>query len=191
MSQNSCHSRYLRACFILENIEVMTKRSVILGLSGGAIMVGLFLISYAFGVEQLGYSASEVVGYVSMILGLSTIFVAVRNHRDHDLNGKISFVQAMKAGAIVAVIAALVFGVFTIVLYETTDVSEQLASMYEQDLVEQGMSPEKARGAFEQQMAEVPEWLTTSPGQGFLMFMTVFPLGLIVSAISGLVLKRA
>ena len=168
----------------------MTKRSVILGLSGGAIMIGLFLLSYAFGMEQLGYSASEVVGYVSMILGLSTIFVAIRNHRDHDLGGKITFVQALKAGTIVALVAAAMFGLFTMVLYETTDIAEQLSGMYEQDLVANGMSPEEAKGAFEQQMAEVPAWLTSTLGHGFLMFMTVFPLGLVVSAISGAILKR-
>ena len=168
----------------------MLKRSLIHGLSAGAIMVGLFMISNALGVQKLGYSKAELAGFATILLGLSTIFFAIRNHRDKDLGGSISFWNAFKAGAIVSLLAALITTVFIIILHQTTDATQQLADMYQQQLVSNGMTAEAAQAQFDAEMAAAPDWAKGPLGQGVIMFLTILPIGLIVTAVSGLILRK-
>lgn len=170
--------------------NMMNKRILLFGLSSGALMVGLFMLSFAFGVGRLGYSAAEQIGFLSILLGLSTIFWAIKAHRDQDLGGRITLGGAMKAGLLVSLLASAVMGLFSAVLFEFTDMAANMESMLMVDYQAEGLTQQEAVAKIAEQMAAAPESMQNPWIQGLIMFLTVLPLGAIISLISALILKR-
>src|ERR1700754_727357 len=87
----------------------MKKNVLIFGLIAGLIVSTVMSISIATCYKNDNYEGSEVLGYTSMIIAFSMIFVAIKNYRDKYNNGVISFLKAFKIGLFVTLIAGTLY----------------------------------------------------------------------------------
>jgi len=85
--------RYILVYGVIAGIVVGVPLSITtLGLSGRAMM-------------QYGM----LIGYLTMLIGLSAVFLAIKRHRDVDLGGVIRFWPALALGLGVSFVAGLIY----------------------------------------------------------------------------------
>ncbi len=163
----------------------------------GFISFGLMLLvlfaGYLFGVgtDVEDFKGGEIVGYTSMIVALFAIYFAVRQYRDDHNGGVISFGKAFKVGILIALFPSVLFGLFNHVYIEVID--PDFMVKYTQYTMEQeagsAVSMDEVMAELDKQKAEMPLFFNTY-FQDFLMFITVFIIGLIMSTIFAVALKR-
>ena len=89
----------------------MKKNVIVYGLIAG-IIVSVFMLStvnYLSNCEgSIDYNTSMLIGYASMLLAFSLVFVGIRNFRDKYNNGVITFGKAFKTGLYIVFVISLV-----------------------------------------------------------------------------------
>lgn len=167
------------------------KRTVLrYGLISGLVIFVLFVLSYAIFGSSTDFDTREVFGYAAIILSLLFVFFGIKHYRDKENAGRLSFGKGLKVGLLITLIPAAVFGLFSVIYTEVInpDFQETYYSHYMAEM-QKTMTPEKfevAKAEFESQKA-----MFANPLFNFgLMFFTVFIIGVIISVISTLILKR-
>ena len=87
---------------------------MIAGLIAGGIFIlewALFHFVYVAGKEEFDFGSGEVLGYLTMLIALSTVYFGVKRLRDQELGGQITFGKAFSSGLIIVVIASLIYTV--------------------------------------------------------------------------------
>ena len=84
----------------------MKKTILIPGIIGGFIVATLMISATVYGYNSGRFESSMLLGYASMILAFSLIFVAIKNLRDKHYNGTISFGKAFVRNIIKWLISA-------------------------------------------------------------------------------------
>ena len=151
------------------------------GVYAGLIILVMMLLSWFFFMPNLDYHSTERLGYVSMFLALSMIFFGLRAYRSEQ-GGLLSFRKGVQVGTLINLIPSTFMFVYTFFLFQLKGQEFMEWSM-------SAMSPEEA-AAMEAQLAQMPEWVQSPFFQGFVMFMTVFILGLIITLISAGILRK-
>ena len=167
----------------------MKKTVLRFGLYGSITICVLFLISW-FVLDGLPYSTQEVLGYVSMILALGFVFFGIKQYRDKENDGKLSFKKALLIGVLISLITALVFGILDVFYTEVLN-PDFMTEYYNQSV--ETMKASLPADEFEAKLAEMESQkeLFSNPLFSFaLMAMTVFVIGFIISLLSALVLQR-
>lgn len=85
----------------------MLRIILIYGAITGVVLATAFTLTMALGTH--GGSYGMVVGYLTMLVSLSIVFVGVRRYRDVELGGVIRFWPAFGTGLAIAGIASLFF----------------------------------------------------------------------------------
>ncbi len=160
----------------------------------GAVVVTFFLVSF-YGIqggEEIDYDLGELIGYSSILLSLLAVFFGIRRQRDDQGAGKLTLWQGFKTGAGISAVAGAIFGVFTSLLYGWIDPSleDKLMVAYEAKLVEDGLSVEQVAVHMAEWDAMQSGFFGTTLGQGVLMFITEFAIGLVIALISAAILRR-
>ena len=165
-------------------------------LSYGAIaglIVGLPL--FGMTVARSGHpplTYSMVLGYLIMLIALSTVFVAIKRRRDVDLGGAIGFWPAFGLGLGISVVA----GVFYVLAWEAALAVTHMdfASSYAKLVIAQ----QQAHGASAADLAKLSADMERFKAQYAnpvyriaMTFTEIFPVGVLVSLVSaGLLRKR-
>jgi Protein of unknown function (DUF4199) len=137
------------------------------------------------------FEGSMVVGYASMILAFSFIFVAVKNLRDKNYGGIISFGKAFKAALLVTLVTSTIYVVVWLLCYYLfiPDFMEKYSSYMLNKIAEKGGTAAELAQQKEQ-MAMYAGWYKNPVLIALLTYMEILPVGLIVSLIAALILKR-
>jgi len=136
------------------------------------------------------YATQEIVGYVGIFLATSFAFFGIKYYRDKVNNGHLSFGQGLKVGLLIVLLAALAFAVVDLVyvVFVNPDFFESYYN-YQVGQMKASMAPERFQEKLEEM--ESQKKIMSNPLVLFLlMFFTVVIIGLIVSVVSALVLKR-
>ncbi len=169
----------------------MKKTVLVYGAISG-IIVSLFLLSsvgycYATG----NFEGNMWVGYASMILSFSLTFVGIKNFRDKKNEGIISFGKAFKIGLYITLIASSFYVISWLIDYYLfiPDFMEKFGNQTLESAKSSGDSAaEISNKAAEidryKEMYKNPLWVI------LLTYMEILPVGLLVSLISALILKR-
>ena len=172
----------------------MKKNIIIYGLIAGIIVSILMLLSinYISHVEgKVDYNTSLLIGYASMLIAFSLVYVGVRNYRDKYNGGVISFGKAFKIGIMIVLIASTIYVVAWLIDYFffIPDFMEKFSA--------QELDKLKASGAsqieIDKQTKEMADFARMYKNPLFNAMMTyaeILPVGLIVTLISSLILKR-
>jgi hypothetical protein len=133
-----------------------------------------------------------VVGYLTMLVALSAIFVAIKRHRDVDLGGVIKFWPAFGLGLGISAIA----GIFYVASWELAMAITQMdfAGDYSKSLIEQQKSQGVSGEALRKFVAEMDEFKIQYANPLFRLPMTfaeIFPVGVIVSLVSAGLLRKS
>ncbi len=162
------------------------------GVISGLIVGGLEILTFsAFsGMPPLKYGM--LIGYTTMLIALSAVFVGIKQHRDVDCGGVIGFWRAFGVGLGVSVVA----GVFYVVAWEIVQAMSHMdfANAYANAIIES----EKAKGASAEAIAklsaEMAEFKVQYARLSFrlpMTFMEIFPVGVLVSLISAALLRNS
>src|SRR6476620_9860539 len=90
----------------------MQKNIVIYGVIAGIVVSILMLssVNYLSHCEgNVDYNQSLLIGYASMLLAFSLVFVGIRNYRDKYNGGVISFGKAFKVGFLIVLVASTIY----------------------------------------------------------------------------------
>jgi hypothetical protein len=169
------------------------KRIVLVnGLIAGAIVSAMLLISSPL-IQKgvIDFDHGMLIGYASMVLALSMIFFGVKTYRDQYQNGVISFGQGFKVGILIALVAAVLYGITWEIYYNTAagDFTEFYTQHYLQNLKDEGASEVEIATA----RSEMESWneLYKNPFIRFATTLTeILPVGLIISLIVAAILRK-
>jgi len=169
----------------------MKKLSLIYGSLAGIVCIGMFFVvnppSQGFDPDNM--KNGELIGYTTMLISLSTIFIATKQLRDKELGGKIKFGKALLLGLAITSVA----GVFYVAGWEiyqsmTPDnFVEQYMDYMESEMVASGQSQEEVDAYFESQKGMMELYQNNMAVRMGITFMEIFPVGLLISLINGLV----
>jgi hypothetical protein len=154
---------------------------VIAGLVVGSILFGITVATA--GQPPLEYGM--VVGYLSMLLALSAVFIGIKRHRDQDLGGVIRFWPAFGMGLGITVIASILYVLAWEAALAVTGVD--FGAVYANFLIEKKQAEGVSGEALAAFAAEMEKFRVQYADRSFRMPMTfveIFPVGVLVSLVS-------
>lgn len=172
----------------------MTKNIIIYGLIAGAIVSSLMLFSMAnlsHCADNLDYDTSMLIGYASMLIAFSLVFVGIRNYRDKYNEGVISFGKAFKIGSIIVLIASTMYVISWLIdfFWFIPDFLEKYSAHTLTKLKASGASPAEI-AAKTQEMSVFAKRYKNPFFNALITYTEILPVGLLVTLISALILKR-
>jgi hypothetical protein len=171
----------------------MKKNVLVFGLISGLIVSTLMAISMVtmYNNPDAGHGGgSMIIGYLSMLVAFSLIFVAVKNYRDKQNAGVISFGKAFKIGLLIALIGSTMYVIMWALLYNFY--MPDFMDRYGAQMIENAKatsSPAKIQELTEQ-MNTQKEMYKNPLFFVLFTYFEIFPVGLVVSLITALILKR-
>ena len=168
----------------------MIRIILIHGLVAGLIIISSVIATIVFSGDQP--HGNVFLGYLIMLLGMSAVFVGVKQHRDHRLGGVIRFLPAWGVGLGIAVMASVAYVTVWEAYLAATDyqfMNQYIAATLEARRAD-GLSGEAYR-TLETQMLAMAESYKSPLCRLPLTFAEIFPVGLIVSFVSALLLRNA
>ncbi|HOZ78061.1 MAG TPA: DUF4199 domain-containing protein [Ferruginibacter sp.] len=172
----------------------MKKNIIIHGIIAGIIVsaIMLFTINYiSHCAGTVDFNTSMLIGYASMLIAFSLVFVGIRNYRDKYNGGIISFGKAFKTGMMIVLIASTFYVIAWLVDYFffIPDFMEKYSAQMLDELRATGASQlEIDKQAKE--MADFSRMYKNPFFNAMMTYVEILPVGLIVTIISSLILKR-
>lgn len=168
----------------------MKKIIITYGIIGGAIVSFMLIGGVALWNDVISYGMAEIVGYTTMLIAMSTIFVGIKKYRDHQLGGIISFGKGFKVGILITLITSLMYVItWMIIMQISPDISDGYFERWIEDIRNSGETQE----IIQAKIAEANEMknMYTNPFVQFGMtLLEIFPVGLLVTLLSALILKK-
>lgn len=170
----------------------MKKVVLTYGFIAGAVVsafMAITMISQADHLENMG-AGSMIIGYLGMLIAFTFIFVAVKNYRDKQNGGTVSFGKAFSIGLLISLIASVMYVITWHFVY--TYHMPNFMEGYSAKMIAEAKNT-LSGAALEKEIAKInnAKELYASP-VGFVLFTLaeILPVGLLVSLIVALVLKR-
>ena len=171
----------------------MKKNVLVFGLISGLVVSTLMAISMVtmYNNPDAGHGGgSMIIGYLSMLVAFSLIFVAVKNYRDKQNGGVISFGKAFKIGLLIALIGSTMYVIMWALLYNFY--MPDFMDRYCAQMIENAKatsSPAKIQELTEQ-MNTQKEMYKNPLFFVLFTYFEILPVGLLVSLVTALILKR-
>lgn len=169
----------------------MKKTVIVYGLIAGLIVSSIMVISMAFCYQSDKMEGSMLLGFASMILAFSLVFVGIKNYRDKYNGGAITFWRAFLTGLYITLIASTVYVVVWMIDYYffIPDFMEKYAAYVLKEASESGLSQiELDKKAAE--MATYSELYRNPIGVALLTYLEILPVGILANLISALILRK-
>jgi hypothetical protein len=140
---------------------------------------------------NVDYGTSMLIGYASMLIAFSLVYVGIRNFRDRYNEGVISFGKAFKIGITIVFIASTMYVAAWLIDYFffIPDFMEKYSA--------QAIAEMKASGASQteidqetKEMADFGRMYQNPFFNAMITYAEILPVGLIVTLISAFILKR-
>lgn len=167
----------------------MKKTVLIFGLIAGAIVSGLMIsgVTLCSGDMETGM----LIGYASMLLSFIFIFVGIINYRDKYNDGIISFGKAFRIGLYICLIASTMYVITWMIEYYffMPDFMEKYMAKALQKMAEEGATPQEIADKTAE-MEQYKKIYSTPWGVAFMTYLEIVPVGLVVSLLAALILKR-
>ncbi len=170
----------------------MKKIILLNGLIAGAIVSAMLLITqYLFRANDTTLDYGMLIGFSTMIISLSLIFVAIKSYRDQHQKGVITFGKAFQIGILIASIASLMYATTWEVYFNTA--GSDFVEWYSKAQLDK-MATENASAAEVNEMKASLEQMATiyqNPLMRFSITLSeIFPVGLIITLISASLLRK-
>ncbi|GAB2767730.1 DUF4199 domain-containing protein [Rhabdobacter roseus] len=170
----------------------MRKTILVFGLIAGAIVSIMLLVMMVLSKNNARhFDNGELVGYTSMLLAFSLIFIAVKSYRDRYGAGAISFKDAFLLGLGITAVASALY-VFTWVVFYTN-----FYPTFPEDYAQYALEKMKQKGSTAAELSQAQadirnafSYYDTWYGLIGITFLEIFPVGLLLSLICALILRR-
>ncbi len=169
----------------------MKKIVIVCGSIAGLIVAVMMFISMAVYAKNGNFENGMLIGYASMIIAFSLIFVGIKNYRDRHNAGVISFGKAFKVGILIALIASTFYVVAWLIDYYffIPDFMEKYSAYSIDKLKAAGASAEKIASETKE-MAGFTEMYKNPLLVILFTYIEILPVGLLVTLVASLILKR-
>jgi Protein of unknown function (DUF4199) len=171
----------------------MKKNIIIYGLIAGIVVsvLMLFSVNYIGHKGNVDYDTSLLIGYASMLISFSLVFVGIRNYRDKYNSGVISFGKAFKIGIMIVLIASTIYVIAWLIDYFffIPDFLEKYSAHTLDKLKASGASQVEIDKQTKE-MASFGRMYKNPLFNAMMTYVEILPVGLIVTLISSLILKR-
>lgn len=169
----------------------MRKIILTYGLISGGIAALLMLITVLFVNDKEDFGNGVYIGYAGIILSFVLVYFGIKSYRDKYRNGIISFGKAFQVGILIAVISSLIYVIAWLSYspYLMPDFPQKYAKAQIENAKEAGKS-EAEVAQVEEDMQKYLESIENPIVYGLMTFAEPFPVGLIITLISALILKR-
>lgn len=154
-------------------------------ISGAVIILGIL------GTMMISGTHSLWLGYLIMLVALSSILVGVKQYRDRDLGGTIRFGKALLMGLGIATVASIAYVLIWeayLALTHYTFMDQYIKAM---------LAPKRAAGVtgteYQKAVAEMASMRRQYANPLFRMpmtFLEIFPVGLLIALISAALLRN-
>lgn len=161
------------------------------GLIAGGIVGGImFTMFTAMGGEH-NFEYGMLIGYATMLVALSAVFVGIKQYRDKELGGVIRFWPAFGMGVAMSVIA----GILYVLSWEASQAvtGGDFMTAYSNFVIEQARAKGESAEAIATMTAELAEFNIQYANPWFrlpMVFTEIFPVGVLVSLVSAGLLRN-
>jgi Protein of unknown function (DUF4199) len=169
----------------------MKKIVIVTGLIAGAVVASMFLITMGLYHSNGNFEGGMLLGYASMLLAFSLIFVAIIRYRDKYNSGVVSFGKAFRIGLYITLIASTIYVATWLVNYYVfiPDFAEKYAAAAIDKLKAAGASAAEIASTTKQ-MDSFKEMYKNPVMVILLTYVEILPVGLLVSLVAALILRR-
>jgi len=170
----------------------MSKVVLTFGLIAGAIVAALMWLSQPLmGNGTISFENGMLVGYATMIIALSLVFVGVKSYRDNYNNGTLTFGKGFQVGILIAIVASFVYAV-SWEAYLTTldgDFMEQYSTQYIKQMERDGATASEIE-EMRVEMTSMSDMYKNPLIRFGMTLMEIVPVGLVIALLSAVILKR-
>ena len=168
----------------------MKKIVLVFGLISGALMAVFMFATMPF-LDKIGFDRGYIVGYTGMVLAFMLIFFGIRSYRENVGGGAITFGRAFAVGILIAVISSLCYVIAWQILYHTLmpDFFEKFSAHVIEKARASGATPEAVQAKV-QEMEQAKRLYSNPVLHVAFTFLEPFPVGLIITLISALILRK-
>ncbi len=161
------------------------------GSFGGGIVAAVLVISTAYCTQTGQYEGNMLIGYAAMLLAFSLIFVALKQVRDTQYGGIISFGKAFKAALLVTLVTATIYVAAWLVCYYFF--MPDFMDKYTAYMLSKAKTDGLSRAELSRQTAQMQAYSAMYKNPLFVILLTyaeILPVGILVSLIAALLIKR-
>ena len=164
----------------------MKKTILVFGLISGVIMATLMFGTLPFTNSPWLQSHSMFIGYTTMVLSFMLVFFGIRSYRENVGGGTITFGRAFAVGILITLISSVLYVItWEIMYFGIPSFGERFMTMCVAHIKSSGASPE----AIQTQLNQL-KYLDNPFINAAMSFVEPFPVGLIITLISALILRR-
>lgn len=160
------------------------------GLIAGGIVGGImFTMFTAMGEHNFEYGM--LIGYATMLVALTAVFVGIKQYRDQELGGVIRFWPAFGMGVAMSLIA----GILYVLSWEASQAvtGGDFITAYSNFMIEQARAKGEIEAAIARMSAEMAQFKIQYANPLFrlpMVFAEIFPVGVLVSLVSAGLLRN-
>jgi hypothetical protein len=161
------------------------------GLIAGLVVGGISFTMFTAMGDDHDFENGMVIGYATMLVALSAVFVGIKRYRDRELGGVIRFWPAFGMGVAMTVIAGILYVLAWEASQAITD--GDFMAAYSNFVLEQARAKGESAAAIAKMSAEMDEFKVMYANPWFrlpMVFSEIFPVGVLVSLVSAALLRR-
>ncbi|HWY39054.1 MAG TPA: DUF4199 domain-containing protein [Bacteroidia bacterium] len=174
----------------------MKKNILVFGIIAGAIISTFMGVSMAVmgcgSGEPGGGTGSMIIGFTAMAVAFSFVFVGIKNYRDKQNGGIITFGKAFLLGFMISLVASTLYVMTWAIEYHffLPDFMDKYSAMQIKQLHESGVSGAQLEEALKD--IETANYNYKHSPFFFTMYtyMEILPVGIIITLISSFILKK-
>lgn len=161
------------------------------GLPAAAILILTMLISLiSMRNQSIDFGAAEIFGYLTMLAALSMVFFGIRSWKNQQTE-PLTFKQGFLVGLYITLIASVLYVISWMVL--SSWLAPDFADQYYDQFIEELKASDKPATEIDALVAkyEANKELYKKPlVQIGMTFLEIFPIGLLVTLVSALILRK-
>jgi len=169
----------------------MKKNVLVFGLVSGIIITVMMFFAVSMCYNDPDFEPNMILGYAAMLAAFSFIFIGIKNYRDKYNDGVISFGRAFRIGLFITLIASTMYVVGWLIDYYFF--VPDFMDKYIQHVLTNAEREGATAAELAQQAKDMADYkeLYKNPVMVILItYSEVLPIGLIVTLISALILKK-
>ncbi|MEJ7692861.1 DUF4199 domain-containing protein [Daejeonella sp.] len=168
------------------------RRIVLVFGSIAGLLIGAFTVaSIAYCYSTNKYEGSMLLGYAAMLLAFSLVYVGVKNYRDTENGGVITFGKAFQVGIAISLVASTIYVITWLIDYYVfvPDFMDKFSAHLLQEVKNSGASAAEISSKTAE-VASMKEMYKNPVMVVLFTYIEILPVALVVPLVSALLLKR-
>ena len=168
----------------------MKKIVLTFGLISGAIAALMMFVTIPL-IGRVPFEYLTVLGYTTFVACFLMVFFGIRSYRDNVANGAITFGRAFKVGILITLVSCGIYVMTWEFIYHRflPDFLDQYSNYMVEKMRAQGATLEDLNRTI-QENEQFKEWYKNPFLRYAMTMMEAFPVGLLITLISALILRR-